>query len=425
MSNWSDEELRRLAFDYVRGELSMDESEAIESRMAESKQFEDYVKRLSALMRGAKEAPPELHHSMDADALFGRIAEHIHASQNEVDESKSQDASEDEIIQVPRRRPWGLLTLAAACVCGLLIWVVMAQQAVPAPVEEKVVVTKAVQIQEIPEPKEPAKSVEMVTFGDLKARDVQTPGVRVFAGDTSNFTLEGELERRLTVEQGTVLVEYLPRKGERLSVFGKGFRVQVTGTVFYVSDVNDGVVGVVTGSVLVVPDQGTPIAVRGGQEYMINEGLRAISPEHFEDATQHVTVEEHLDRLAMARTELVAEKAEAPKRPKKVASKMPAVDRSALREEAQKAMQERRYEDASALMERLLEQVPASDPIAGATRLDLARIYLQRLNQPQKAAFHLKRFVLARPSDAATPSAKAEFCRITHESGRSDALCLP
>jgi outer membrane protein assembly factor BamD (BamD/ComL family) len=96
-----------------------------------------------------------------------------------------------------------------------------------------------------------------------------------------------------------------------------------------------------------------------------------------------------------------------------------------LRGRAQDALARGDFERASELMEELLGQIPASDPVAGTVRLDLSRIYLKNLKKPQRAAHHLRQFVKSRPADAATPLAKEELCRIVSESGSADPLCVP
>lgn len=409
-SGWTDTELKRLAFDYIRGELSIDESEVIEARIQDSPEFAEYVSKLTLMLGGAKEAPAETHFAFDQNDLFARIAAEVSAPE-------PQDESDDEEpLSVERGRGVWVALAAAAALILVLVAAFLVNEEAPRPVAPELATKPVPEL--APKP----------GFQNLKAHHAESDRVRVFSTQDASFQIEGELEKELTLNDGMILVEYVSSPGERLRVQGDGFQVLVTGTVFYASNESGGVVGVVTGSVRVMPDRGAPVNVKAGQEYVLNEGLRMVEPERLKGAEEWVSVESHLDRLANQRAEppLPPEKPEreVKKKPETQAVPKHKVARE-LRGRAQDALARGDFERASELMEELLGQIPASDPVAGTVRLDLSRIYLKNLKEPQRAAHHLRQFVKSRPADAATPLAKEELCRIVSESGSVDPLCVP
>ncbi|CAN0582484.1 unnamed protein product, partial [Laminaria digitata] len=95
-------------------------------------------------------------------------------------------------------------------------------------------------------------------FEQLQPQRASDDTIKVFASAGAKWKLVGKApEHLLELEQGTVLVEFLPRqKNERLKVVSGETEVAVLGTVFYVSAEEPGEarparVGVITGKVRV------------------------------------------------------------------------------------------------------------------------------------------------------------------------------
>ena len=408
MSRWSDDDFKRYAFDYVRGDLAEDEASLIEDRMQSSPAYREYVKRIDALVGGARKAPPETEHPFDANALFGRIEAAVAPSEKpavvlylpQVDE-------EDTPAHRPTKGRWIALGMAIAACLAAGIYFLSRSDAKPAPAE---VATLA------PPPEKLDAEIEHVAVAPVEIDDEE---VGVYASEGAKFTMSEGLDKRLKLEEGTVLVEFVPQSGGRLTVEAGGLEVRVVGTIFYASTDAGGVVGVVAGEVVVTPESGAPTSVKAGQEYRVQGGLQAASADRVAEAELHDDVERHLDMLAAR-----AVVKDAPIGPRKVvAPKRLSPENAQTRDDANRRIREGDVEEGAAMLEKLLAKLNASDPIAGSIRLDLARIYLKRLGRPQQAAIHLRRFVTTRPNDAATPLARDEYCRILRNSGRTDEIC--
>jgi len=106
----------------------------------------------------------------------------------------------------------------------------------------------------------------------------------------------------------------------------------------------------------------------------------------------------------------------------------PTPDHAALAAEARDrgrdAQRRRDWVTAADAFEASLAAEPSA-PGAGTVRLDLARIYLRQLDDPERALPHLEAFVLAHPTDVAAPAARDELCRAAEALGREVALCAP
>jgi RNA polymerase sigma-70 factor (ECF subfamily) len=87
-------------------------------------------------------------------------------------------------------------------------------------------------------------------------------------------------------------------------------------------------------------------------------------------------------------------------------------DLERLRARADRATTRGDHHDAVRYYRSLLDRLPPMHPIAAAVHLDLADIYLHRLNSPGRAAPHLRTFVERWPSDVETDSARHELCKI-------------
>ncbi|MEZ4460702.1 MAG: hypothetical protein R3E66_13435 [bacterium] len=408
MSRWNDDDFKRYAFDYVRGDLAEDEAALIEEKMHASPAYREYVKRIDSLVGGARKAPPESEHPFDADALFGRIEAAV-APAAKPAVVLHLPTVEDQDMPTPRPvGRWVSLGVALAACLAAGLYFLLRSSPTPPPASD---------VANIVDPAEqPSAQVEHVAVAPVELDDEE---VGLYASQGARFALSEGLDKRLKLEEGTVLVEFVPQSGGRLTVDADQFEVRVVGTIFYASTDGGGVVGVVAGEVVVTPENGAPTAVKAGQEYRMQGGLQAASADRVAEAELHVDVERHLDVLAAR-----AVVKDAPIGPRKVnAPKRLSPENAQTRDDANRLIREGDVEGGAAMLEKLLGKLNASDPIAGSIRLDLARIYLKRLGRPQQAAIHLRRFVTTRPNDAATPLARDEYCRIVRNSGRTDEIC--
>ncbi len=433
MDRFTEEDFRRLAFDYLRGDLAPEVEERVEEHLVESEEFADHVTRLQELLQSPKKANADLVPDFDKDALFDRIATEINSvpAANVVQFTQPTDADEEPLNSSESRRSPLLYIVAAAALIAIgfaasqfwqsaTVTPQIAEQTPKAPVAPKKVEETA------PVPDVPAKPAQLA---ELELDQKSTESVRVFAGKSANWNLKkAKNQSEIDLEEGTVLVEFVPKRDDALELNTKHFNIRVLGTIFYASDDGEGSVGVVTGKVQVTPKSGEPITLVSGQEYVGGVGVRPMETKQLADAETHTSVEKHLDLLAEARVDRSKPKeATKPKQePKKVVvpaaipSNAPA---KVWREEAAEAQRAGQYGIAAKVLERALVNLSANDPLRGAIRLDLSRIYINRLGQPAKAATHLKHFIESRPSDIATPTARKQYCKIVGPEG-DPLLCV-
>ena len=100
------------------------------------------------------------------------------------------------------------------------------------------------------------------------------------------------------------------------------------------------------------------------------------------------------------------------------------MDPAALLASARAAQRAHEWAQAAEQYEVWLRQSGVTSQ-SGAVRLDIARIYLDRLRDPSRAMGHLETFVAQFPDDVAAPAARAELCRIAMSMGREVAACAP
>ena len=83
---------------------------------------------------------------------------------------------------------------------------------------------------------EPTPTRAPLALDKLAPASASADAIKVFASQDARWRLEGALPAyELHLERGTVLVEFLPKRGETLTVATAQARVAVIGTVFYVS----------------------------------------------------------------------------------------------------------------------------------------------------------------------------------------------
>lgn len=417
MTRWNDEDYKKYAFDYVRGDLAEDECVLIEERMLRSPAYREYVRRIDSLIGSVRRVPPETEHAFDADGLFSKIAAAVEpaaqvAPPPPVVVNLSQ--AEDAVTEVPQRR-WPMFVAAAIALLlgGAGFWLAfVATDEAPVSTGSGYDVATGPEVQTVAV----AAPEQHVSVAPVSHDDSE---IKLFASKDAAYKVTGKFDKRLSLDQGTVLVEFVPDPGMRMTVEAANFEVRVVGTIFYASTDNHGTVGVVAGEVLVTPKDGPAVSVRAGQEYLVGQGVRTASPERVAEVNVHVDVERHLDLLAARRVMKDAPiRARKVERPQKLT-----LENAQTRDDANRRIRDGDVEGGVEMLEKLVGELEATDPVAGSIRLDLARIYLKRLKRPRQAAVHLRRFILSRPHDAATPLAREEYCKIVVASGRADEIC--
>ena len=408
-----------------------------------------------------------------ADALFSAIAQEIRTTsplpaQVPADAANIETHDADDLFATvpPPRRRQAPVFFAVAAVVLLTFGLVYLLQAPPeqAPQQPVVVADNA---DTTPAP--PAVPAPANRFADLTTTAQGTDDIRVYALPGAEWELTEGAENRLDLRQGAIFVEYIRQADESLTVHTNTFDVRVVGTVFYVSaESAESEVGVLTGTVEVaMAEQETGIRVQGGEQFDTETGTTTLHPETLEQLMQRVDPAEHEVRLQQATAAL--QNTEVPndpalQRPVDQISALPApgVERNLPRESARpsgapeedaasirpeppvaveepdasprtttadllaagrSAERNGEWRVAAESYEQALRVMPRGAHDAATVRLDLARIYLRRLQSPESGMQQLRTFLQTWPQDPAAPSVREELCRLAAERNLTESLC--
>lgn len=446
-------EVRKFAFDYRRGELQPAELRKIEEHVEQCEACHGYLNKLEGMLDAAAihdytpktdrddlferivaEARSDEPERLDRDQLFDRITAEIDKPElrPKVSDEALQLAEPAETVETDRdeeprtRRPIALYVVAALA-AGILIGVSLSFL-YPLDPEPTVAPAEIALKSEEDAGDKPTPTVQVVALDTLTLQPTpaEFDDVRVFGEAEASWEIRTQGKRRkLTLDEGTVLVEFVPKKQRELEFVAEKFTVRVTGTVFYAS-AEKGIVGVVTGSVEVDTRDGETVELSDGQEWVLGQGLRDAPEVVRPQAERHVEIAAHQAALERARAETKDDPpptVEAPRPP--MTREVKQTPRAALRESADQALRDSRYDVAAQYYERMVEELSAADPANASLRLDLARIYIRHLGQQRRALVHLRRFVNDRPNDSLTPAARTELCRIADEVGANEPECRP
>lgn len=443
-------DVRKHAFDFRRGELHTAEQRKMEDHLGRCENCRAYLTRIEGMLdAGATEdftpvvdrdalferivaevQPGERRAAPDPDAVFARVVAEVDPAPPVApnilafDRPAPAAAESDDEAPTPKR-PGVALYVSLALAAGILIGL---GAGLFFPREPAVPPTEMAQ-QDEPDPSQgppaPAAPSHPIQFAELAVQpppgDVED--VRIYGAATADWTIRTQgARRKLDLDEGALLVEFVPRRDHTLEVVADRFSVMVTGTIFYVS-ADDGLVGVVTGSVEVHTSAGERIALSDGEEWVAGTGVRPAPPAVREGVALHVDVTRHAEQLAVARAQAAPvpsergrdKQVDAPRPP--MSEEVVRTPRQELRAAADRALRAERYDVAAQYYERMVEEFSAADPANASLRLDLARIYVRHLRRERRALVHLQRFVEDRPQDPLTPAARIELCRIAEKVG--------
>lgn len=409
-----------------------------------------------------------------ADALFAAISQEIRTTtplpaQIPVTAANVEATPGDDMfadVPPPARRLAPFLFVAAAVVLltfGLLYLVQSPREQAP---QAPVVVAENADTT----PAAPALPAASNRFADLTTTAQGTDDIRVFALPGAEWELTEGAENRLDLRQGAIFVEYIRQQEESLTVHTDTFDVRVVGTVFYVSaESEESEVGVLTGAVEVaMAGQETSVRVQGGEQFDTQDGTSTLPDDTREELMQRVDPAQHEIRLQQATAALhnpvVPENLEVTPSTNQVSALVaPGVERnlprdnaqpssgraeedSSIRPEPAAAAQEEadagarttaadllaagrsaerngEWRVAAETYEQALRAMPRGAADAATVRLDLARIYLRRLQSPESGMQQLRTFLQTWPQDPAASSAREELCRLAAERNLTEPLC--
>jgi hypothetical protein len=408
-----------------------------------------------------------------ADALFSAIAQEIRTTsplpaQVPADAANIETHDADDLFATvpPPRRRQAPVFFAVAAVVLLTFGLVYLLQAPPEPAPQQPVV---VADNADTTPALPAVPAPANRFADLTTTAQGTDDIRVYALPGAEWELTEGAENRLDLRQGAIFVEYIRQADESLTVHTDTFDVRVVGTVFYVSaESAESEVGVLAGTVEVaMAGQETAVRVQGGEQFDTETGATTLQPETREQLMQRVDPAEHEVRLQQATAAL--QNTEVPndpalQRPVDQISALPApgVERNLPRESARpsgapeedaasirpeppvaveepdasprtttadllaagrSAERNGEWRVAAESYEQALRVMPRGANDAATVRLDLARIYLRRLQSPESGMLQLRTFLQTWPQDPAAASVREELCRLAAERNLTESLC--
>ena len=443
-------DVRKHAFDYRRDEMQAAEQRKLQDHVAHCEKCRDYLDRLEGMLDAA--AVHEVSPTLDRDELFSRIVDEARSEEPErLDRDQLFDRITGELEPVPSappvsaealelaqpretveadregerpdKRPIALYVVAALA-AGILIGIGLSflYPLDPTPPVRGEIAQQPPALDSPPEGAAPLPLHELT----MQPTPAEFSDVRVFGEAHANWQIRTQgTRRKLDLQQGTVLVEFVPRNAHELEFVTEEFTVRVTGTVFYAS-AERGIVGVVVGSVEVATKEGETIALTDGQEWVAGKGVRRAAADVRPEVQRHIDLVEHQRVLTVraAQKEVAADAPpsnEAPRPPSSTEVKR--TPRHELRAAADRALREGRHDIAAQFYERMVEELSAADPANASLRLDLARIYVQHLGQQRRALVHLRRFVTDRPHDSLTPNARTELCRIAAEVDADEPQC--
>lgn len=321
-----------------------------------------------------------------------------------------------------------------------------------------------------------AMQIDPRAIASLAPADSGLDAVRILSSDAAVWSVEGGPSYQLSLREGAVLVEFVGDGRNSLTVASGDWSAKVVGTVFYAEAGDEPDIRVLVGAVDVrSADEARIVRVDGGAAFQ-GDTLRALDGGESLALAGYVDPGEHQAELDAAREARVADEQRAwdqrrlgergaeparenPERnsaageatarenaEQRIAAASPPADgrgsqtppetapdvRSDDEEDeappslssgelgqlARDAQRRRDWASAAEHYEAWLRQTPVGAG-AGAVRLDLARIYLRRLDDPAGAYRHLESFLRSHPDDVAAPMARDEFCRVARTLGRT------
>jgi hypothetical protein len=468
---------RGKAFDYRRGDLGDRERARFEEHLEECAACRDYVERLDIVVGAAREVDP-VGQTSDPDAMFDEIADRI---EDQKGGHGSEGSGELEESDNPSWRRSVAAAAAAAAVVGLVVGAGVtsfweADRPKETVAERTDVGTGGAESQpdqseresgesdrrverETEEVKsnreadggasEPAGFADLREIGSSEDSEESDRGVpeniRLFASTNADWQLRDGKETIVELDSGRLLVEYRPgREARSMEVRAPDCSVSVVGTVFYVSAERDEPrVGVLAGEVEVQTEAGESIRLHDDRELSSEFAPQALPEDRRRKLGSYLDLEAHRRAVREVGTDRDGREPEEPSgvaveadEPAGVASRdepggaggtSPKRDGrrspSSLRRRADEAVIQGKYRRAARKYRRFLERTPSDHPGGGPVRLDLANLYVHRLDQPAEAVPHLRSFVDNWPDDVAAPSARDKLCEITRELQQFESDC--
>lgn len=379
---------------------------------------------------GAQDTPDQAAPAQEDNLIQLRFPQLDAAAANDDD---------DDALKMPAPKRWqpALGFAAAAAVLAIGAWWLQQHNSQLDQPDPTQLAQPSEQAPTQPKDDAPAPEAPALDLGQLKlaSQDVAAKeAIKVMASEGASWTITQAPKSKqytLTLAQGTVLVEFVPSRGESLRVLAQGTEVQVVGTVFYVSTApkaaKNARVGVLSGKVRVKREQERDdahhsVELTSGQELTGADDTAPIPQAQLTEGDKLIDLKAHEQKLAMIASNQPTVEVEPLPAPPRQAPQAPKGERlDELKQKAQMAMRARDYANAASYYEQALRLSGQSE--AAMMQLELANLYVTHLNQPNRAVRHLKQFVAQNPKDIATPTTRKQLCRLLKSDAQDEPLC--
>lgn len=416
--------------------------------------------RVDELFDAAREADEREWASFDSDALFDRISQHIDESpRGEVRDREASSAADENVrpgqrdkVQLgnPRRRrplrPMAWVAAAAAVGAALFLWWGQsADESAPmAPERTEVADLAPPQVDQVEETQGLAATPEADDEQVLAALPLSMPqmhrtpsardSIRIFSSDDAEYLFVDAGASALELTEGSILVEYIPEPDSEFTVQALSHRISVVGTVFFVA-INGGNVdvAVLEGAVdVTAPDDSTHQVGTG--EFVAGVERGDLDAEFISQAQRYVDLETHRQALIEASRPAVAQpeveqpeveesEVEEPEVEEPDVTEPASPSPRALQQMALEAMHGGEYRRAVDLLQDALEQTAPAERANADILLELAGIHLRALDEPERAADYLRRFLTQWPDDPAAPAVRTQFCGMSVVDTSTEEIC--
>lgn len=425
------EQARALLLDYCAGILPAADAAQVENALLVDAGLADEAQRLRDLLGAAKRSDALEWTPERSSANFAAVAAALSSSGRVEAEADvwaapatgltvaEQDQAVGQRRLSRRLSAWGWVAAAAALLIGLSASSWMGDDATVAVASPEQAAAPALP------PTEAVKAAPRLDVWASLARDASRPAGfpgSIFAGTTAAWRAQQEQDWTVYLENGALLVEWMPTGAEALIVRTPSESIEVTGTVLAIEVTAEATeVSVVEGSVVVSRTDGSragerSVVERGGR-WRSDAGSSAISGAVSTAAGLRVDLRAHriwmaargskpATSAAVLRPAAQRSKAVAPADLAPAAPLEPALDGQAAA-----AVARGDHESAAALLEQWVVKAPAQTT-RRAAKLDLARIYLYELRQPERAASHIRELIEAAPSDLLAATLRSELCSL-------------
>lgn len=414
----------------------------------------DDEQRLDELFLLAREIDPTDEAKIDSRALFDDITGRL-SSDEEAEESPASSS----------RTPWIAIAAAAACAAIAGWWLVSINDASPSadPTDEA-----PAQIAEVDEPASSPEVDADELSPALQYASSPQESLRLFADDVAqyDFSFDDHDTDIIELNDGFLLVELRPDSHRRLSVRTGSHTINVAGTVFSVETGDPAPrVAVFEGAVDVTDSEGKTHRLTAG-EYSRGDERGQIDDVGYSHVERYIDLEEHRRLLRRASEQATRQGSslvyaafdaavsetdatslrqapveegpdlseaqpvhterieEEPTTPEPLTDDTDSLDgqepidapvspsATQLHDEALTALHEGRTYQAVDLLEEALQLAAPSDSAHGDILLELARIHLRQLDEPEMAADYLESFIAMWPDDPAAAAIRSQLCEL-------------